>query len=121
MISPWMFYLVGLCVELKGILFFLCLIFYLLATVNWALWVDQSKSTYLCGESDDPRAIELKANVKKLLRVAVVLTILCILFPTKETCYGMVAAYYITPDVIAGGRESVIQFVKDIAEAISSK
>jgi len=106
-ISPWVIYAVQLLDNLRDI----CMVLFVLtcfAIVLIALPV-------VFGDEDLP---------KKFLKTAVIIAAICggmvCVIPNKEAMITMIAASYITPDNIQMTQGNVLEFIKQISEAVQN-
>ena len=106
-ISPWVVYAVHVLDNLSGA----CMILFVLsciAIVVLALPV-------IFDDEDLP---------KKYLKTAVIIAAVCggmaIIIPNKETMITMIAASYITSDNIQAVQGNVVEFIRQISEAVQN-
>ena len=106
-ISPWVIYAVQLLDNLRGI----CMVLFVLtcmAIVIVAL----------------PVIFDDEDLSKKFLKTAVIIAVICggmdIIIPNKETMITMIAASYITPDNIQMTQGNIVEFIKQISEAVQN-
>ena len=106
-ISPWVIYVVQLLDNLRDI----CMVLLVLTCIVIVLLVIPA----IMDEEDLP---------KKYLKMAVIIVAVCagmdIIIPNKETMITMIAASYITPDNIQMTQGNVLEFIKQISEAVQN-
>ena len=106
-ISPWVIY----AVQLFDNLHVVCMILFILsvfASVIIAVPV-------ILNDEDLP-----KKYLKKAVIIAAVCGGMAIIIPNKETMITMIAASYITPDNIQMTQGNIVEFIKQISEAVQN-
>lgn len=106
-ISPWIIYAVQLLDNLHGV----CMVLFVLsvsASVILALPV-------IVDDEDLP-----KKYLKKTVIIAAVCGGMASIIPNKETMITMIAVSYITPDNIQMVQGNVVEFIRQIIEAVQN-
>ena len=101
-ISPWLFYLVGIAGYVKGALILGAGILGFLSVI---VILD-------CDEKSDR-----KFYIRVCIAAAVIL-LLAALIPDRQTAYSMLAASVITPDNIQAVQGNIVDFVANVAKSI---
>lgn len=114
-INPMLIYLIGFCQDLK---FFLLSVFLLslLPTIIYIL----SAVVYI-GANDADDKEEIKYYIKKTIIFSIISFVLWLLFaiiPSRQTALAMLATYYITPDNIQIVQGNIVEFVRQIIDAV---
>lgn len=98
-ISPWIFYFIGVGAHIQIVTGILAGIFFL----GFIFWL----------------TTEMKAN-KKMFILGSIFALLAVFIPSKETCYQMIAASICTPDnintVVDGGKTLVDYIIESVGE-----
>jgi len=106
-ISPWIIYFVQLLDNLHGV----CMVLFVLSCIASLVLVL-------------PMILEDEDLPKKYLKKAVIIAAVCggmdIIIPNKETMITMIAASYITPDNIQMTQGNIVEFIKQISEAVQN-
>ena len=106
-ISPWVIYAVQLLDNLRDVAMIL-FVLSVIASVILAL----------------PMILDDEDLPKKYLKKAVIIAAICggmdIMIPNKETMITMIAASYITPDNIQMTQGNIVEFIKQISEAVQN-
>lgn len=106
-ISPWVIYAVQLLNNLHDI----CMVLFVLTCIVIVLL----GLPVIVNDEDLP---------KKYLKMAVIIVAVCagmdIIIPNKETMITMIAASYITPDNIQMTQGNIVEFIKQISEAVQN-
>ena len=106
-ISPWIIYAVQLLDNLRDV----CMILFVLSCIaSVVLFLP-----VVFADEDLP---------KKYLKTVVIVAAVCggmvCIIPNKETMITMIAASYITPDNIQSVQGNVVEFIKQISEAVQN-
>lgn len=107
-ISPWLFYLAGVCDELKGVscvLFTLALVVLLISGAAWAQEYDE----------EDKKAFFKVAKCAFALLSATLAIVLFV--PSKDTVYKMVVAKFVTYERLEQTKESLDTVFERIVDA----
>ena len=107
-ISPWVFYLIGITDTIKILALFASIVF---VAISGLLWFDWIQSLFNYGEEDKDVLRERKIVVKMSIATIVSLSIL-VLTPSSDTCYKMLAADMFTQDNI----NSATEYVTDVVD-----
>lgn len=114
-INPMFIYLVGFCQDLKFLLlsaFFLSLI----PTIMFML------AFFLCvGCNDAENKEETKYYCKRTIVFSMISFVIWLLFaiiPSRQTALAMLATYYVTPDNIQIVQGNIVEFVRQIVDAV---
>ena len=106
-ISPWVIYVVQLLDKLSDI----CMILFVLSNIAIVLIA----IPVVFGDEDLP---------KKFLKTAVIIAAICggmvCVIPNQKTMITMIAASYITPDNIQMTQGNIVEFIKQISEAVQN-
>ena len=106
-ISPWIIYAVQLLDNLHGV----CMILFVLSIIAIVVLV----LPVLFDDDDLP-----KKYLKKAVIIAAVCGGMASIIPNKETMITMIAVSYITPDNIQLVQGNVLEFIRQISEAVQS-
>lgn len=107
-ISPWVFYLIGMADTIKILALFASIVF---VAISGLLWFDWMQSLFSYREKDKDVLRERKIVVKMSIAAIVSLAIL-IFTPSEDTCYKMLAADMFTQDNI----NSATEYVTDVVD-----
>lgn len=120
-ISPWLIYLINASL---GIRISLTFIGSLLLVLAWFLYTN-SDTTFVW--SDSYKDQELSKKYKRTKNVAIAIAVLVLmtsfLIPSKNTCYQMLAAHYMTyenVDALGGQAKDVVDYIFDKVDEVSS-
>jgi hypothetical protein len=106
-ISPWVIYAVQLLDNLRDV----AMILFVLSGIASVLLAI-------------PVILDDKDLPKKYLKKAVIIAAICggmdIIIPNKETMITMIATSYITPDNIQMTQGNIVEFIKQISEAVQN-
>jgi uncharacterized membrane protein len=106
-ISPWVIYAVQLLDNLRDV----AMILFVLSGIASVLLAI-------------PVILDDKDLPKKYLKKAVIIAAICggmdIIIPNKETMITMIAASYITPDNVQMTQGNIVEFIKQISEAVQN-
>lgn len=103
-VNPALIYLIGTVDNLKALCF-------LVSVCTW-VWIILMYSTSI---AEDDKELRPK---KYVLILAVILLLLTILIPSKETLIAMVVSSYITPDNGMVSEQHIIDMITRIKEAV---
>lgn len=103
-VNPALIYLIGTVDNLKALCF-------LVSVCTW-VWIILMYSTSI---AEDDKELRPK---KYVLILAVILLLLTILIPSKETLIAMVVSSYITPDNVMVSEQHIIDMIARIKEAV---
>ena len=120
-ISPWLVYLINASLGIRISLIF---IGSLLLVLAWSLYTN-SDTTFVW--SDSYRDQELSKKYKRTKNVTIAIAVLVLLtaflIPSKNTCYQMLAAHYMTyenVDALGGQAKEVVDYIFDKVDEVSS-
>lgn len=142
-ISPWLIYLANVPQALAFVLVFtvfICVVIAGVALFFRYMAIDTAEELidragrygYERRENDMiAKADEHKANAKKLRKIAVVASVIavvslviCAFLPSKETCYQMIAAHYLTyenVDAVGGQAKEVVDYIFDKVDEVTEE
>lgn len=103
-VSPVLVYLIGTVGNLKALCF-------LVSVCTW-VWIILMYATSI---AEDDKELRPK---KYVLILAVILLLLTILIPSKETLIAMAVSSYITPDNVIVSEQHIIDMITRIKEAV---
>ncbi len=114
-INPMFIYLVGFCEDLKLLLFFIFLLS-LLPTITFMLMF------VICvGCNDAENKEETEYYCKRTIVFSMISFVIWLLFaviPSRQTALAMLATYYVTPDNIQIVQGNIVEFVRQIVDAV---
>lgn len=120
-ISPWLIYLINASL---GIRISLSFIGSLLLVLAWSLYTN-SDTTFVW--SDSYKDQELSKKYKRTKNVAIAIAVLVLLtaflIPSKNTCYQMLAAHYMTyenVDALGGQAKDVVDYIFDKVDEVTN-
>lgn len=106
-ISPWVFYLIGMADTIQILALFASIIF---VAISGFLWFDWLQALARYGEKDEDVLAGRKVVVKMSI-VAIVSIAILIFTPSSNTCYKMLAADMFTQDNINNATEYVTDVI----------
>jgi hypothetical protein len=112
-ISPWWFYFFGVAEHLKKFM----LIAEFLSLILGALAIFCSNFV-VADNKEEEKAISNAKKYVKFFYIGILVTLLSISIPSKETCYQMMAASIITPNNIESVGESATTVVDYIVDSV---
>ena len=140
-ISPWLIYLANVPHTLTfalGVTVFACIVIAVAAVFFRYMAKDEAKTLkdrayrYAYQEVEKEmmeEAHKREADAKKLERIAVVASVvavvsltICVFIPSKETCYQMIAAHYLTyenVDAVGGQAKEVVDYIFDKVDEVT--
>ena len=107
-ISPWVFYAVSVCSKINCV-------FGMLAIASLIAIVFSILFNYV-----EEKSPQIWISNKTLVMILAVSLFISIVVPGENTSYKMIAASLVTPDNINMGKDALIDFIKDAAEAFAS-
>ena len=110
-ISPWVIYALQLFDNLHGV----CMILFVLSCIAIVVLV----LPVIVDDEDLPKKY-LKKYLKKAVIIAAVCGGMASIIPDKETMITMIAVSYITPDNIQMVQGNVVEFIRQIIEAVQN-
>lgn len=114
-INPMFIYLVGFCQDLK----FLLLSAFILSLIPTIIFMI---ATFLCvGCNDAENKEETKYYCKRTIVFSIISFVIWLLFaiiPSRQTALAMLATYYVTPDNIQIVQGNIVEFVRQIVDAV---
>lgn len=120
-ISPWLIYLINASLGIRISLIF---IGSLLLVLAWFLYTN-SDTNFVW--SDSYKDQELSKKYKRTKNVAIAIAVLVLLtaflIPSKQTCYQMLAAHYMTyenVDALGEQAKDVVDYIFDKVDEVSS-
>lgn len=120
-ISPWLIYLINASLGIRISLIF---IGSLLLVLAWFLYTN-SDTTFVW--SDSYKDQELSKKYKRTKNVAIAIAVLVLmtsfLIPSKQTCYQMLAAHYMTyenVDALGGQAKEVVDYIFDKVDEVTN-
>lgn len=141
-ISPWLIYLANVPQALTFVLvvtFFACVVIVVAAVFFRCMEKDEAKTlkdrayryAYQGAEKEMmAEANKREADAKKLERIAIAASIvavvslaICAFMPSKETCYQMIAAHYLTyenVEIVGGQAKELVDYVLDRVNEIAN-
>lgn len=141
-ISPWLIYLANVPQTLTFALVvtvFACVVIVVAAVFFRYMAKDEAKTLkdrayrYAYQEVEKEMVAEAnkrEADAKKLERIAIVASIIavvslaiCAFMPSKETCYQMIAAHYMTyenVDAVGGQAKEVVDYIFDKVDEVTN-
>ena len=140
-ISPWLIYLANVPQALAlvlGFTVFTCAVIVVAAVFFRYIAMDEAKTlkdrayryAYQGAEKEMmAEANKREADAKKLERIAIAASIIavvslaiCAFMPSKETCYQMIAAHYLTyenVDAVGGQAKEVVDYIFDKVDEVT--
>lgn len=140
-ISPWLIYLANVPQALTIALVvtvFACVVIVIAAVFFCYMAKDEAKTlkdrAYRYAYRETEKEIMAEANkreadAKKLERIAIVASVvavvslaICAFMPSKETCYQMIAAHYLTyenVDAVGGQAKEVVDYIFDKVDEVT--
>ena len=140
-ISPWLIYLANVPQALAlvlGFAVFACAVIVVAAVFFRYMAKDEAKTlkdrayryAYQGAEKEMmAEAHKREADAKKLERIAIVASVvavvslaICAFMPSKETCYQMIAAHYLTyenVDAVGGQAKEVVDYIFDKVDEVT--
>lgn len=120
-ISPWLIYLINASLGIRISLIF---IGSLLLVLAWFLYTN-SDTTFVW--SDSYKDQELSKKYKRTKNVAIAIAVLVLLtaflIPSKQTCYQMLAAHYMTyenVDALGEQAKDVVDYIFDKVDEVTN-
>lgn len=120
-ISPWLIYLINASLGIRISLIF---IGSLLLVLAWSLYTN-SDTTFVW--SDSYKDQELSKKYKRTKNVAIAIAVLVLmtsfLIPSKQTCYQMLAAHYMTyenVDALGEQAKDVVDYIFDKVDEVTN-
>jgi uncharacterized membrane protein len=126
-ISPWIFYVANLCDDISRLVCILAAVAFVIALCFLGKWCDYSEEEKQAIRSENKKdliEIERKqAKHNKRIKLTLTFFVVCLLantfIPSSNTIYRMMAANLATPKNIEYMKTDAVQFIKDIAQAIT--
>ena len=141
-ISPWLIYLANVPQTLTFalvVIVFACVVIVVAAVIFRYMAKDEAKTLkdrdyrYAYQEVEKEMVAEAnkrEADAKKLERIAIIASIvavvslaICAFMPSKETCYQMIAAHYMTyenVDAVGGQAKEVVDYIFDKVDEVTN-
>lgn len=141
-ISPWLIYLANVPQSLAFVLAvtaFACAVIVGVAVFFRCMAKDEANTLkdrvyrYSCQEVKEKIMVEInkcEADIKKFERIAIVASVVAVVLLTiyafmssKETCYQMIAAHYLTyenVDAVGGQAKEVVDYIFDKVDEIAN-
>ena len=117
-ISPWVFYLIGMADTIQTLALFASISFIAISGYLWSDWLE-TRDRY--GEKDEDVLKGRKTAVK--VSIVTIVSLLVLVFtPSSKTCYKMLAADMFTQDNINNATEyvtDVIDYAVDKVKELS--
>lgn len=107
-ISPWIIYAVHIMESVRVVAILMAVGYIVLLPLAW-MFEDMN--------GGDEKFASFMLRQKWYLIVSLVLLVV---IPTKEDILSMIALYYITPDNVQAVQGNVLEFVKQISDAVQS-
>lgn len=113
-INPLWFYFVSLCDKISGIAIALAIICGIITVVYGIVYIC---TCYDFDSFNKEQKLKHNKNIKKLIFATVAFSFLFGITPSKDTCYKMAAASYVTPDNLTKAGETA----EDVIDYIVNK
>lgn len=109
-INPTLIYLVGFCGDLKEFLF----IAFFLSAIPTIWYIVM----FLLSINDKKENEYNNKRVRGFVILSFVLWLLFAIIPSRQTALAMLATYYITPDNVQIVQGNVVEFIRQIVQAV---
>lgn len=119
-ISPWLIYLINASLGIRISLIF---IGSLLLVLAWSLYTN-SDTNFVWSDSykDQELSRKYKRTKNVTIAIAVLVLLTAFLIPSKNTCYQMLAAHYMTyenVDALGGQAKEVVDYIFDKVDEVT--
>lgn len=120
-ISPWLIYLINASLGIRISLIF---IGSLLLVLAWFLYTN-SDTTFVWSDSykDQELSRKYKRTKNVTIAIAVLVLLTAFLIPSKQTCYQMLAAHYMTyekVDALGEQAKDVVDYIFDKVDEVTN-